>query len=216
MYKKLAMILAVVVVLTVFVCTTQIASSAPSIGVKKGDWIEYHVSTSGTPPDEKHIVWARTEILDVQGNEFMANTTGQAPNGTLSSFVRTFNFKEGQVSGWIIIPANLSPGEFFYDAFDNRNYTVHGEKEETVAGATRTITYINETARYKEWDKATGVFVKTIDNVGNYTVNATAFATNMWSPQILGLDQALFFAIVVAFVIVVIVLVLVVFARRKK
>jgi hypothetical protein len=72
------------------------------------------------------------------------------------------------------------------------------------------------TGRYKQWDKATGVFVTTIDNVGNYTVNATAFATNMWDPQILGLDQNVFYAVVVAVVIVVITLVIVVFARKKK
>jgi hypothetical protein len=217
MHKEIiVLLLSFLAVLGLFIGVIQIASSEPVIGVKNGDWIEYHVSTSGTPPSEKNIVWARTEILDVQGNEFKTNTTGQSPNGTYSSFIRTFNFEKGEVSAWIIIPANLSPGDSFYDAFDNRNYSIQGEQEETIAGATRAITYINTTGRYKQWDKATGVFVTTIDNVGNYTVSATAFATNMWNPQILGLDQNVIYAVVVAVVIVVIALVIVVFARKKK
>jgi len=219
MHKKIVVTLLVTALLSILALTTQLANSEYAIGVKPGDWIEYHVSTTGTPPDEKHIVWARTEILDVSGDAFKANTTGQAPNGTYSSFIRTFNFTAGEVSAWIIIPANLNPGDSFYDGYDKRNYTIQGEQQEIIAGATRTVTYLNNSmGRYKQWDKATGVFVETIDNVGNYTVDATAFATNMWSPQILGLDQNVFYAVVGGvIVVVVIVAVLIVFyARRKK
>lgn len=220
MFKKLVATLLITITLSVLVLTIQTAQPASGqyvIGVKPGDWIEYNVTTTGAPPDEKHIVWARTDILNVTGDTFTANTTGQSPNGTYSSFVRTFNFYKGDVSAWIIIPANLSPGESFYDSYDNRNYTIGGEHEETFAGATRTITYINTTERYKQWDKATGVFVETIDNVGNYTVNATAYATNMWNPQILGLDQNVFYAVVaiVAIVIVLLVIAVLLVARRR-
>jgi hypothetical protein len=218
--KKLVATLLATALLSILVLTTQTANSQSShyaIGVKPGDWIEYHVSTTGTPPGEKLIDWARMEVLDVQGDTFHVNSTGHELNGTYSSFIRTFNFPAGEVSAWIIIPANLSPGGTFYDAVDNQTYAIQGEKQETIAGASRTITYINDMNRYKEWDKTTGVFVTTIDNVGNYTVNATAFATNMWSPQILGLDQNIFYAVVVAVVIVIVAAVLVVlFARRRK
>jgi hypothetical protein len=220
MHKKLVVTLLATALLSILVLTTQTANSQSSqyaIGVKPGDWIEYNVTTTGTPPGEKHIDWARMEVLDVEGDTFHVNSTGHELNGTYSSFIRTFNFPEGLVSAWIIIPANLSPGGTFYDSVDNQSYAVQGEHQETIAGATRTITYINDTmGRYKQWDKATGVFVETIDNVGNYTVDATAFATNMWSPQILGLDQNVFYAILIAVVIVGVALILVVFARRRK
>lgn len=220
MLKKLVVTLLAATLLSILVLTTRAAESQSSqyaIGVKPGDWIEYNVTTTGAPPAEKHIDWARMEVLDVEGDAFQVNSTGHELNGTYSSFIRTFNFTAGEVSAWIIIPANLSPGDTFYDSYDNANYAIQGEMQETIAGATRTITYINDTmGRYKQWDKATGIFVETIDNVGNYTVNALAYATNMWNPQILGLDQNVFYAILIAVVIVAVALVLVVFARRRK
>ena len=218
MYKKLV---AVLIVLSFLLSSyaalgTSVAADASKIGVKTGDWIEYNVTTSGNPPPEKNIVWARMEILDIQGDSFRTNTTGRDANGTLSSFIRTFNFPEGQVSAWIIIPANLGSGDSFYDAVEGRNFTINGEEQKTIAGATRTTTYIDVPGRFKRWDKSTGVFVETIDDLGNFTVNATVLATNMWSPQILGLDQTLFYGIVIVVVIAVVALVIVFVARRKK
>lgn len=204
-------------ILVLTIQTVQSENSQYTIGVKAGDWIEYNVTTTGVPPPEKHIVWARMDILNVTGDTFYANTTGQSPDGTYSSFVRTFNFEKGEVSAWVIIPANLSPGDSFYDSFDNRNYTIDGEHEESFAGATRIITYINTTDRYKQWDKATGIFVETIDNVGNYTVNARAYATNMWNPQIFGLDQNVFYMVIaVAAIVVFLLIVSVIFATRRR
>jgi hypothetical protein len=222
MRKKFVVTLLITALLSVLVLATQTASSQNAnshytIGVKSGDWIEYNVTTTGAPPAEKHIDWARMEVIDVEGDSFHVNSTGHELNGTYSSFIRTFNFTAGEVSAWIIIPANLSPGETFYDSYDNANYAIQGEQQETIAGASRTITYINDTERYKQWDKETGVFVETIDNVGNYTVNAKAYATNMWSPQIIGIDQNVFYAVVVAVIVVIVAAVLVViYARRKK
>src|SRR5512136_1382897 len=177
MRKKLVVILLAAMILNVSIATTQSVGREYTIGVKAGDWIEYHVSTTGAPPSEKDIDWARMEVLDVEGDTFHVNTTGHQLNGVYSSFVRTFNFPAGEVSAWIIIPANLSPGDTFYDVVDNQSYAIQGEQQEAIAGATRTVTYLNNSmGRYKQWDKATGVFVETVDNVGgNYTVNAVAY-----------------------------------------
>jgi len=218
MRKKIVVTMLATALLSILILTTQSARSEYTIGVKPGDWIEYHVSTTGAPPSEKDIDWARMEVLDVQGNIFHVNTTGHQLNGIYSSFVRTFDFQAGEVSAWIIIPANLNPGDTFYDAVDNQSYAIQGELQETIAGSIRTVTYINNSmGRYKQWDKATGVFVETIDNVGNYTVDATAYATNMWSPQILGLDPTVFYVVIVAIVVVIVALTLVsIFYRRKK
>jgi hypothetical protein len=212
MYKKVVVLL----VLLGILLGINIAAGETTIGVKTGDWIEYSITTTGTPPDEKNIVWARMEILEIQGNTFRTNTTGRAPNGTLSSYERTFNFPEGEVSAWIIIPANLGSGDSFYDSFEGRNFTIDGEEQKTIAGATRTTTYIDVPGRFKRWDKSTGVFVETIDDLGNFTVNATVLATNMWSPQIAGMDQTLFYGVVIAVVIAVVVLVIIFVASRRK
>jgi len=207
------------ILLIVSTVAMQLVRGEYTIGVKPGDWIEYNVSTTGAPPSEKDIDWARMEVLDVEGDTFHVNTTGHQLNGVCSSFIRTFNFPAGEVSAWIIIPANLSPGDTFYDVVDNQSYAIQGEHQETVAGATRTVTYLNNSmGRFKQWDKATGVFVETIDNVGNYTVNAIAYATNMWSPEIFGLDSTIFYTLVAAVVIIVFAAatVVVLYIRRKK
>ena len=219
MQKKVVVALLATMLLTVSTATRQSVGREYAIGVKTGDWIEFHVSTTGAPPSEKDIDWARMEVLDVEGDTFHVNTTGHQLNGVYSSFIRTFNFPAGEVSAWIIIPANLSPGDTFYDVVDNQSYAIQGEHQETVAGATRTVTYLNNSmGRFKQWDKATGVFVETIDNVGNYTVNAIAYATNMWSPEIFGLDPTVFYTLVAAVVIIVIAAatVVVLYIRRKK
>lgn len=220
MRKKIVLTLLITALLCFLILTAHPVRGEYTIGVKPGDWIEYKVITTGAPPSEKDIDWARMEVLDVQGNKFHVNTTGHQLNGVYSSFIRTFDFLAGEVSAWIIIPANLSPGDTFYDAVDNKSYAIQGELQETIAGAARTVTYLNDSmGRYKQWDKATGVFVETVDNVGgNYTVNAVANATNMWNPQILGLDQNVLYLMVVAVVVIVVVaaVLVVLGARRKK
>jgi hypothetical protein len=213
MNKKLVVIL---IVLALLACTTVVQGEI-SVGVKEGDWIEYEVTTTGTPVPDHDIVWARMEILDVQGNGFRANVTSEATNGTVSSLIRTFNLEEGEVQGWVIIPANLGLGDTFYDSYIGRNVTIEGEEEMVIAGATRTTTYANLPERFKRWDKSTGVFVEAIDPLENYTIHA--IATNMWIPQIFGLDPTLFYAVVLVVVIIVIAVVasvLRIISRRKK
>src|SRR3990172_11453040 len=87
------------------------------------------------------------------------------------------------------------------------NVTIKSQEQKTVLGASRTVTYGNDSLRHKEWDKATGVFVGSSEHLKNVTnrdgwyiedltVTVQAVATNMWSPQILGLNQTVFYALV--------------------
>ena len=212
--KKVAIFAVTLILLSV---SGAVAYGSPTIGVKKGDWIEYNVATTGSPPAAQDITWARIEILDIESPTFHANVTAKSVNGTISSSVRTFNFEEGQVQAWIIIPANLNPGDSFYDSSINNNVTVQGQLQKTVAGASRTITYTNTTERHKEWDKATGVYTQSVDNLGNYTIDAKATATNMWSPQIQGLEQSTFYIVIgIIMVAVFIIVILTSFSMKKR
>lgn len=211
MYKKLTVIL---IAITVFVCVS-VVQAQTLVGVKEGDWIEYEVNTTGTPPEGHNITFARMEILEVQGNEFRANVTSEAKNGAVSNLLRTFDLAEGNVQGWVVIPANLSAGDTFYDSYIGRDILIEGEEERTVAGATRVTTYANTPERYKRWDKKTGVFVETIDTLEDYTIHATAVATNIWAPQIFGVDATLVYTVVII-VAVAVVASIVIIIRRKK
>jgi uncharacterized membrane protein YozB (DUF420 family) len=173
----------------------------------------------------------RFQVLPVDGAAFSVNLTVRYANGTFGSAIWKYNFAEGNLGGWTIIPANLSPGDTFYDASEHNhkpiNVTVQGQEQRIVLGATRTVTYGNDSIRHlKEWDKATGVFIgssEVVQNVTNkdgwyienLTVTTRAVATNLWSPQnrlILGMEQSVFalavggavFGLVMAFLAVVV------------
>ena len=210
---------ALIIVTFIFISIT-VTPGQPSVGVKKGDWIEYSVKTTGATPAAQDLTWAKIEILDVEGEVFHANFTVKYVNGTVSTAVRNFNFSAGNVQAWIIIPANLSPGESFYDSSISSNVTIQGQMQKTVAGATRTITFVNSTAggieRNKEWDKATGFYIQSADNLGNYTVNARATATNIWSSQLLGLNQNTFYLVIATIIVVIAVIASIVIIARKK
>jgi len=233
-----ALVLATIMVTVLISASPALAFDEPLVGVKEGDWIEYNVSVTGTGamPPTHDVRWFKIEVLPIQGAAFSVNLTSKYVNGTLGSDIWEFNFTEGNVGGWIIIPSSLSPGDTFYDSwtfFDTQkpvNVTIESEEQKTVLGATRTVTYGNDWFRHKEWDKATGVFVRTVEvykNVTNragwyiedLTVTVTATATNMWSPDlILGLNQPVFYgllAVIVGLAVSILSLAIVV-ARRKK
>jgi hypothetical protein len=194
--------LALIFIMFLLLGTSCFSSGKVSVGVKKGDWIEYTVSTTGAPEEGHDVTWARMEIVDVQGSEIKANLTTKARNGTLDSLMMTLNPEEGNVGIWFIIPADLSVGEAFYDAEIDKNVTVEGSEQRTIADATRTVTHASTPERVKSWDKTTGVFVESVDTLQNYTLHAIAERTNLWNPQILGVDANVFIGATIAAVII--------------
>lgn len=195
------------------------ANDNPLVGVKKGDWIEYTVSITGPASALAHnITWFRIEILTVEDAAFQANVTVKNVNGSLSSSTWKFNFTEGEVEGWVIIPANLGVGNTFYDSSKPANITVMGEEQKIVAGATRTITHASDSTRtIKEWDKATGVYTYSEEYPKNFTVISQAIATNMWNSHNMNLNQTTFNAVVaISIVSAVFIASSSVIARRKK
>ena len=189
---------------------------ALSVGVKVGDWIEYKVTTTGNPPEVHNVQFARMEIVSVQGPEIKANVTTEDNSGVFSSLIMDMNLEKGQVGAWFLIPSNLNVGDSFYDINLGRNITIEGQEQKNYAGAVRTVINATTSERIKDWDKVTGVFVKSIDTLPGYTINATAIRTNMWNPQILGLDQTVFYGIVVVVVAVITVVIAVVFIMRRR
>jgi hypothetical protein len=161
------------------------AAEPPAVGVKKGDWIEYSILKTGqTAAPEKNMTGYRMEVLDVMNSAFHVNVTVRYVNGSVFSSVWTFNFTKGDLGGWVIIPANLNPGDKFYDGYSLSNVTVEGEEQKVVVGANRTITHACDLKRIiKEWDKATGVYTYAVERPKNFTIITQAVATNLWTPQ---------------------------------
>ncbi len=214
MRKRCFPVIIILIVLTLV--TIECAEGSVSVGVKVGDWIQYEVTTTGNPPPEHNVKSARMDIIEVKGPEITVNVTTEANNGTISSSTLLLNLETGQIGAWFIIPANLSIGDTFYDASMDQNVTIAGQEQLEYAGAVRTVTNATVPGRIKQWDRATGVFVKAVDTLQGYSLNAIATETNMWTAQIPGFDLLILLAIVVAVAFVIFVLILILFIRRGR
>ncbi len=214
-----AIILASLIVSVLIIVTPTPGYGELSVGVKKGDWIEYDVDITGNPPAvHRNVTWMRIEVLQVDGTSFPVNLTVRFANGTLDSSVWKFNFTEGNTEGWVIIPSNLGLGDTFFDNFSktDKHITIQSQEQKTVLGATRTVTYANDSYRDKQWDKATGVFVGSSEIFRNWSAYVTAVGTNMWSPQILGLNQIAFYTLVGVIIALASSIVFLVFVIERK
>jgi len=215
MERKLVLAAASAAMLVLCVSCDAVLSEV-SVAVREGDWVEYNVTTTANPPEEHNVTWARLEILHVNGSEIRINSTSQARNGTVSSLIMTLNVEKGQIGAWWIIPANLDPGAIFYDAFLDVNVTIFGEQQLEYAGAIRDITNTTVPGRVKRWDKATGVFVLSADELPDYSINVSAYRPNMWNPQIRGLDSAIYYVTAFVATLAAVVIVVLIFMRRRK
>ena len=220
MKALIAFVLASIMVSFSILISTTCAYTEPSVGVKEGDWMEYDINITGVPPPIHNVTWMRMEVLQVEGPAFPANVTVRFLNGTLYSSIWKFNFTEGNTEGWIIIPSNLGPKDTFYDNFSktDKNVAVQSQTQRTVLGASRAVTCGNDSFRTKEWDKATGVFVRSSETLKNWSADVEMVATNLWSPQFLGLNQEVFYKLTASGVVLaaVISFSVVVVMRRKR
>src|SRR5512146_2494313 len=107
--RTLTAIVITAILISASLTTLPIALGEPTVGVKKGDWMEYSVNVAcGAPPPKLDLNSFRMEILDVHGAAFEGNFSSRFNNGTVVSAVWQFNLTEGNVGGWTIIPANLA------------------------------------------------------------------------------------------------------------
>ncbi|KON31390.1 hypothetical protein AC478_02905 [miscellaneous Crenarchaeota group-1 archaeon SG8-32-3] len=186
-----------------------------SVGVKKGDWIEYEVTYTGTPTVGHDVIWARMEIRDVQGKSISVDITVEHSNGTLEEMTVTLNLETGQLGDDFIIPANLNSGDTFFDK-NVGNITISSIEERTYSGTTRTVAHAVTTETTYYWDKATGILIEGKSQLPKYTMNTIVDKTNIWQSQLLGSDPAVFYASVIGAVVLVVVVLSFLIVKRKK
>jgi hypothetical protein len=175
----------VVSVLIVLVLVLGLASAVHgdlSVGVKKGDWIEYAITTTGTPSEGHDIDWSRMEVTDIQGTNIIVYITSRFINGSIENFNSTLNLKTGHLIDDFIIPANLKLGDTFLDEKVG-NVTITGSEKHFYAGAMRTVlsAYTSQNT-YIVWDQATGVSVEATSQLPDYSMYTIIEDTNMWQP----------------------------------
>jgi hypothetical protein len=204
------------IALTMLIATALFATvfANVSVGVKKGDWIEYQVTITGNPPQDHNITWARMDVTGVQGEAVSLDIQTRFSNGSLLLEKITLNLATGVLGDDFIIPINLKPGDKFYDMYQG-NITITSIEQRTAAGAERTVVSgtTNQTTYY--WDRQTGILVAATSSFPEYTMHTKTSGTNIWQPQILGLDSTVFYALIVA-VIVALVAIVAIFVWHKK
>ncbi len=201
----------------VFSFAASITTSASTMNFKKGDWIEYRVTAIGDFPGEHNAKWARIEIVDVQGEMLHLNVTTQLTTGSYVYYNDTVDYEKGELMEGFFLPSNLTVGDVFYDTLVG-NITVSGFKQIMYAGAERTIVVglSPETTYY--WDKTIGIMVEAHSSYPdfNYTIDTIADKTNMWQPQILGLEPPVFYAATIGTAGAIAVAAVFLIRRRKK
>lgn len=140
----------------------------------------------------------------------------KSPNGTLLSSIMNLNLEKGKVGAWFIIPADLKPGDCFFDEAINNEVEIEGEEKIKYAGASRTITNATTSERLKRWDKTTGIFVECVDIFDDYSINATAIKTNLWDNQTLESDQTTFQTLAITGFVITIAVGTVMYGVRKR
>ena len=216
--KKLALL--ATTILLVAALAVNIASAAPSVAVKGGDWIEYKVTAIGNPTPIHNITWARLDVKSVEGSTINTDIQTMLGNGTLWLEPKTnFNVATGLIGEGAIIPTNLSVGDVYFSQYEG-NITVTGTHTIEAAGMQRTVLTgeAHNTSYY--WDKQTGIMVKATTLLDDCKIFSEVKATNLWQPQIVGLAPEILYMLIAGLVAVasifVALVLLIVWRRRAK
>jgi hypothetical protein len=191
------------------ICLVNVGSALLA-GVKKGNWIEYRVSETGTAPAGHDVVWARMEVTDAQNSVINVKIETQDASGNVNSKNATLNLETGDLGEEFIIPANLNVGDTFFDK-NSGNVTIVGSEKRAVAGAERTLLYAESGDSLDYWDQVTGVLIEGRATMPGFTMTTDMDATNMWQPQSYTAIVAL-----AAFVLLFMGIGFVIFAFRRK
>ena len=96
----------------------------------------------------------------------------------------------------LLVPAGLDIGDHFYHE-DFGSIPITENEYFTYAEAKRTLVFSHIGNIGCLWDKTTGILVQSDQSEDNSTQTLLAVKTNMWQPQILGLDATIFYILIV-------------------
>jgi len=217
--RRFAFLAVVLALLAVSPLLGSAFAQSSEVGVKAGDWIRYKVAVTGSPISEYNITWASMNITAVNGEVITVNVLTQYGNGTLLAEPGiNLNVATGAIGDGFFVPIDLKPGDRYsteYEGIINMTSVVHTE----AGGAQRAVLVGVTGQSIYNWDKQTGIMVAATSNLPGCIMHTTTSSTNIWAPQILGLNQTLFYALALSIIGVVAILAGLVFLlvlRKKK
>lgn len=206
------------IAITMLIITFSLFSEALadiSVGVKKGNWIKYQVIETGNVSADYNITWARIEVTSVQGAKINIDVQTGYANGTLYPEKVPLNLATGAIGDGFFVPTNLNLGDQFYSEYQG-NISITSIWKLEVGGALRTVISAtsNQTTYY--WDRQTGILVGATTSFPAFTLFTQTSGTNLWQPQILGLDSTLFYEIIVVIIVSLIAVLAILIWRKRK
>ncbi len=204
-----------VILLAVFIFSIGVVRSEFMVGVKEGDWIEYRVLLAGNPPEGHEVVWARSDVISVKGKTIDLKITSEFVDGTQVDDTITMNLETGQLGDLFIISANMLEGNVFPSIYHG-NVTITGLELKTCAGATRSVVTATVEGNIYFWDQDTGILVEGISEFSDYSIHSSIDKTNMWEPEILGLQPVVFYGLVLIIAVAALALAAFFVLRKKE
>jgi hypothetical protein len=217
-------VLAIPLTVLMVIALLAVASANSSVGVKKGDWIEYQVTVTGTPPPRYNVTWGRIDVTSVQGEDIGLYIQTRFLNGSLLLENITVNLSTNPGDSFVV-HSKLNSGDEFYNPYIG-NITITSVEQRTVLGSERTL--VSSTTEFTTyyWDKQTGILVQAtttlpagIDTGFGISEGFTAYTktvgTNMWQPMIFGLNSTLFYALTIAAVVAIVAIVAFLVWRKR-
>jgi hypothetical protein len=214
--KKKVHLTALTLMLLLILAIQPSVSGYVQVGVKKGSWIEYQVAVTGTPPKEHDAQWARMEVVNVKNTSVSLNVTTQFKNGTYLYENVTLDLQSGNLGDDFFIPANLTPGEQFYD-LHNGNITINTTQIRTYDYTERTVVTANTSNTTYYWDQETGILLEANSTYPdqNFTIITIADKTNLWPPKMSPMETGTVYAISGGIVITVLAVMLLSCTKKK-
>ncbi len=195
------------------ICLFSTVFAQLTVGVKKGDIIEYQVECKGDVPEQHDVSSATIEVLNVRDKMIDIKFISVFLDETEKTEYSTLNLETGNLGEAFIIPANLTEGDTFFEQIAG-NITISGVEERAYSGKKRTTVTASDPKNLWYWDQETGFLVEAKSTYANFSIAMKAEETNIWQPQSPEMDPTVAIVLVVA--IIAALLIIVVFRVMKK
>jgi hypothetical protein len=182
------------------------------VGVEAGDWIEYDITYSGSPPDY-YPKWIRIDVTNVQGTKITADLSGEQLDGTSVSNSGTYDLETGVID-LLLIPAGLDVGNrFYHQAFGN--ITITNAEENIYANSKRVVIISTVQQASMHWDKETGILLQADQSTDDFNQQFVIEKTNIWQSETFGIDSSILYVLIIATAIILVILVIFIIKRRQ-
>jgi hypothetical protein len=190
-------VLSACMVVLLAVCISSFATADNSFAVKSGDYVQWKMTFINTPTrgnitaSRMDISYAEDEIAAVRFTIFYAN-------GSVRTVGNSINLLRGALIDDEIVPRNLNVGDQFYDQYVGK-ITISSLENMRIGGAMRTVMTATMHNTTFVWDRQTGVLVNSTSTYHHIINNTDVLgyvyteleSTNIWQPDILGLNPTI-------------------------